>query len=147
MTPNVNVSVTRRGPSNYAWSYDEARRNFRRGERRDRSWYRSRYDRFAVFAGGQYYFDRGYWYPAYGYDSGYSNYRFDEPIYGYNSLDPGQVIVNVQRELRRNGYYRGSIDGLIGPATRSALAQFQRDRGLAVTRAIDGPTLATLGLS
>ncbi len=144
---NRHVNVTRRGPANYSWNYSEARRNHHRGVRRDRSWYRNHYNRFALFAGGQYYFDRGYWYPAYGYDSAYSTYRFDEPIYGYNSLDPSQVIVNVQQELRREGYYRGSIDGLIGPMTRSALERYQRDRGLYVTRAIDGPTLAALGLT
>lgn len=144
---NLNRQVQRRGPSNYSWSYNEARRYHNRGVRRDRNWYRSNYSRFAIFAGGQYYFDRGYWYPAYGYDPSYSTYRFDEPIYGYNSLEPGQVLVNVQRELRRQGYYRGAIDGLIGPMTRAALSRYQRDNGLYVTRAIDGPTLAALGLS
>ena len=141
------ASIERRGPRNYSWSYDEARRYHRRGIRRDRSWYQSNYNRFALFGGGYYYFDRGYWYPAYGYDSAYTTYRFDEPIYGYNSLEPGQVLVNVQRELRREGYYRGAIDGLIGPMTRAALARYQRDSGLYVTRAVDGPTLAALGLT
>jgi len=141
------VAIQRRGPSNYSWSYDEARRHFNRGVRHDRSWYQSNYNRFALFGGGYYYFDRGYWYPAYGYDTAYSTYRFDEPIYGYNSLEPGQVLVNVQQELRRQGYYRGEIDGLIGPMTRAALARYQADRGLYVTRAVDGPTLAALGLT
>ena len=143
---NRAASIQRRGPSNYSWSYDEARRFHRRGVR-DRSWYERNYNRFALFGGGYYYFDRGYWYPAYGYDTRYTTYRFDEPIYGYNSLEPGQVLVNVQRALRRQGYYRGAIDGLIGPQTRAALARYQRDNGLYVTRAIDGPTLAALGLT
>ena len=118
-----------------------------RGVRRDRNWYQSNYNRFALFGGGYYYFDRGYWYPAYGYDSRYTTYRFDEPIYGYNSLEPGQVLVNVQRQLRRQGYYHGAIDGLIGPQTRAAIARYQRENGLYVTRAVDGPTLAALGLT
>ncbi len=143
----TRARIERRGPANFSWSINEARRYHNRGSRHDRNWYRSRYDRFARFAGGYYYFDRGYWYPAYGYDPVYTTYQFDEPIYGYNSLDPHQVIVNVQVELRREGYYRGSIDGLIGPMTRSALARYQRDRGLFVSRAIDGPTLAALGLT
>ncbi len=158
LTPRVDAEVRlsgnrnrarieRRGPANFSWSITEARRNHHRGVRHDRNWYRGRYNRFALFAGGYYYFDRGYWYPAYGYDSAYTTYQFDEPIYGYNSLDPHQVIQNVQIELRREGYYRGSIDGLIGPMTRSALARYQRDRGLYVSRAIDGPTLAALGLT
>ena len=135
----------RRGPRAHSWSYDEARRYHRR-ERRDRSWWRSNYSRFALFGGGYYYWDRGYWYPAYGYDPSYSTYRYDEPIYGYNQMEPRQVMVRVQRELRRDGYYRGAIDGLIGPMTRAALARFQRDNGLYVTRRIDGPTLAALGV-
>ncbi|MBA2431416.1 MAG: peptidoglycan-binding protein [Chthoniobacterales bacterium] len=61
-------------------------------------------------------------------------------------MEPGRVLRNVQIELRRMGYYRGAIDGLIGPMTRSALTRFQRDNGLPVTRRIDGPTLASLGL-
>ena len=135
----------RRGPRAHSWSYDEARRYHRR-ERHDRTWWRSNYSRFALFGGGYYYWDRGYWYPAYGYDSAYSTYTYDEPIYGYNQMEPRQVMVRVQRELRRDGYYRGAIDGLIGPMTRAALARFQRDNGLYVTRRIDGPTLAALGV-
>lgn len=143
---NENFSRRRRGPSNHSWSFSEARRNHRRHQGRDRAWWRNNYNRFAIFAGGYYYWDRGYWYPAYGYDSSYNNYIYDEPIYGYNSLEPRQVLVNVQVELQRRGYYRGGIDGLIGPMTRSALARYQRDHGLYVTRSIDGPTLAALGL-
>ena len=136
---------TRRGPRDHAWTYDEARRYHRR-DRRDRSWWRSNYTRFAIFGGGYYYWDRGYWYPAYGYDPAYSTYIYDEPIYGYNQLEPRNVLVNVQTELSRMGYYRGAIDGLIGPMTRSALTRFQADNRLPVTSRIDGPTLAALGL-
>lgn len=138
-------NIERRGPRNYAWSYDEARR-YQLRDRHDRDWWRSRYNRFALFGGGYYYWDRGYWYPAYGYDTRYSTYTYDEPIYGYNYIEPRQVMLRVQRELRREGYYRGPIDGLIGPMTRAALARFQRDAGLYVTRRIDGPTLAALGV-
>jgi hypothetical protein len=135
----------RRGPRNYAWSYDEARR-YQQRDRHDRDWWRSRYNRFALFGGGYYYWDRGYWYPAYGYDTRYNNYAYDEPIYGYNYIEPRQMMMRVQRQLRREGYYRGAIDGLIGPMTRAALARFQYDAGLRVTRRIDGPTLAALGV-
>ena len=135
----------RRGPRSHAWSYDEARR-YQLRDSRDRDWWRSRYNRFALFGGGYYYWDRGYWYPAYGYDTRYNRYAYDEPIYGYNYMEPRQVMVRVQRELRREGYYRGAIDGLIGPQTRAALARFQYEAGLRVTRRIDGPTLAALGV-
>jgi peptidoglycan hydrolase-like protein with peptidoglycan-binding domain len=53
----------------------------------------------------------------------------------------------VQRALAARGYYYGPIDGIMGPATRGAIQRYQIDRGLAVTAAIDEPTLATLGLA
>ena len=73
--------------------------------------------------------------------------RRSEPIYGYNNLDPGQVIENVQLALRDQGYYPGAIDGVVGTQTRAALAAFQRDKGLIITSAVDQPTLVTLGLT
>ena len=82
----------------------------------------------------------GYWYPAWGYDRGYNSYRYDGPIYGYGNLQPAQVIVNVQSALQQQGYYRGAVDGALGPMMRSAIADFQSDHGLAVTAAIDQPT-------
>jgi hypothetical protein len=123
---------------------DSARRRDR--NHHDRSWWRSRYHRFALFGGGYYYWNNNYWYPAYGYDPYYNTYSYDEPIYGYEDRDPGQVIASVQTELQRLGYYRYAVDGLMGPATRAAIANFQRDNGLAITAAIDRRTLRSLGL-
>ncbi|MFN2509282.1 MAG: peptidoglycan-binding protein [Chthoniobacterales bacterium] len=112
----------------------------------DRGWWHLHYTRFCLFGGGYYYFFGGYWYPAYGYDLAYNTYIYDAPIYAYNDLTPGQVILDVQGELRQRGYYRGSLDGQYGPLTRSALLGFQRDNGLAVTGEIDEATLFALGL-
>jgi hypothetical protein len=128
------------------FTYEQARRNHHR-DRHDRSWWRSRYNRIVLFGGGYYYWNNNYWYPAYGYDPYYSTYTYDEPIYGYNDLPPGQVIANVQSALQEQGYYNDAVDGLIGPNTRAALSNYQRDRGLPITAAIDGPTLQALGLS
>jgi len=49
--------------------------------------------------------------------------------------------------LQRDGYYSGPIDGVLGPMTRQAIAAFQADHGLAITSAVDEPTLASLGLA
>ena len=81
-----------------------------------------------------------------GYDP-YAYYPYDGPIYGYGNLTPDRVIVNVQVALQEQGYYAGPIDGDLGPQTRAALAAYQADRGLAVTSAVDRPTLQTLGLA
>jgi len=99
-----------------------------------------------LFGGGYYYWNSGYWYPAYGYDPYFSSYRYDAPIYAYEDQDPGQVIANVQSALQQQGYYRGSVDGTYGPMTRRALLEFQGNNGLPQTGQIDEETLGALGL-
>ncbi len=128
-------------------SYNHARHRWVRTYH-NRNWWRSHYNTtFVLFGGGYYYWDAGYWFPAYGYDPYYNNYLYNEPIYGYNDLAPGDVLENVQIALRDAGYYNGAIDGLIGPQTRAALGAFQRDNGLIITEAVDEPTLDALGLT
>src|SRR5213596_1141488 len=112
----------------------------------DRYWWRSHYDRIVFVNGGWYYWNTGYWFPAWGYATD-AYYPYDGPIYGYNGLTPDRVIVDVQEKLQRDGYYDGPIDGGLGPMTREAIAAFQADNGLAVTSVIDEPTLATLGIA
>jgi Putative peptidoglycan binding domain len=120
-------------------------RNYHR-QWHDRAWWRSHYNRIVFVNGGWYYWNAGYWFPAWGYDTNVY-YPYDGPIYGYNGLTPDQVIVDVQEQLQRDGYYNGPIDGILGPMTREAIAAFQADNGLAITSVIDEPTLATLGVS
>ena len=114
----------------------------------DSGWYHSHYGSNIVFVlGGWWYWNAGYYYPAWGY-APYGYYPYDGPIYtGYASLTPDRVVVDVQQQLSRDGYYPGPIDGSLGPMTRRALAGFQADNGLAVTSAIDRPTLSMLGIS
>jgi len=72
---------------------------------------------------------------------------YDGPIYAFNNLEPDQVVANVQAALQQLGYYHGPINGVLDPATREALANYQRDQGLYTTSAIDEPTLAALGMA
>jgi hypothetical protein len=118
-----------------------------RPARHDRVWYTSRYDRVVVVGGGYYYWDAGYWYPAWGYDPAFSLYVYDGPIYSYDNLPPDQVTMNVQTALQDDGYYTGDIDGQVGPKTRDALGAYQTDHDLEVTSAIDEPTVESLGLA
>ncbi|HXA09670.1 MAG TPA: peptidoglycan-binding domain-containing protein [Chthoniobacterales bacterium] len=115
--------------------------------RHDRGWYSSHYDRVVVVGGGYYYWDAGYWYPAWGYDPAFSFYVYDGPIYSYANLPPDQVTMNVQTELQDEGYYTGEVDGQVGPKTRDALGVYQADHNLEVTSAIDEPTVEALGLT
>ena len=120
-------------------------RNYHR-QWHDRGWWRNHYNRIIFVNNGWYYWNAGYWFPAWGYATD-AYYPYDGPIYGYNGLTPDRVTVDVQQQLQRDGYYDGPVDGVLGPMTRAAIAAFQADNGLAVTSAIDEPTLATLGIA
>jgi hypothetical protein len=118
---------------------------------------------------------RSYGYRSYGYPSYYSPYRYGGYGYGYGSgygyygglpsvsfvysstpryyaprsyydSTASSLEVDVQRALKRRGYYSGSIDGDIGPGSRSAIRSYQADRGLAVTGRIDSALLRSLGI-
>jgi len=158
---NRNVAVNRTGNAAYYrggnvritnnWRGDAFRgqryaafRNYNR-QWHDRGWWRRNYTRIVFVNSGWWYWNAGYWFPAWGYAPSVT-YAYDGPIYGYNGLSPDQVTVNVQEQLAAAGYYDGPIDGVLGPMTREAIAAYQADNGLAVTSAIDEPTLATLGL-
>ncbi len=112
----------------------------------DRVWWRNHYNRIVFVYGGWYYWNAGWWYPAWGYDPG-AYYAWDGPIYGYNGLPPDQVVANVQAALQAQGYYQGEVDGLLGPLTREAIAGYQSDHGLYTTATIDQPTLQSLGMT
>jgi hypothetical protein len=117
-------------------------------ERHDEGWYRSHYNRVELIGGGYYYWNNGYWYPAWGYSPSAEYYAYDGPIYvGQRAEPPDKVIADVQAVLQQMGYYRGEVDGLLGPMTREALAAYQADQGLTTTEAIDEPTLDSLGMS
>lgn len=114
----------------------------------DSGWWVNNYP-WIVYAyplGGWWYWNANYWYPAWGYDP-YGYYPYNGPIYSYGNLTPDQIVVNVQLALQQQGYYAGPADGILGSQTRGALAAFQADNGLAVTSAVDRPTLQSLGLA
>lgn len=103
---------------------------------------------------------------GYGYGRGYGSYYRSPYYYGRPSLGfsfysrPSTVYrgqpayrsysdslaVDVQSELRRRGYYRGPIDGDIGPGSRAAIRAYQYDRGLSPTGRIDSSLLRALGI-
>jgi hypothetical protein len=117
-----------------------------KSEWHDRNWWHSHHNRIVFVFGAPYFWNAGYWFPAWGYNPN-AYYAWDGPIYAANNLPPDQVIANVQSALQQQGYYRGDVDGLIGPLTRAAIADYQRDHGLYVTSAIDQPTLQSLGMT
>jgi Putative peptidoglycan binding domain len=114
----------------------------------DQAWYQSRYNQnLQLIAGGWYLWEAGYWLPAWGYDESAAYYPYDGPIYvGGNPRPFDQVVAEVQTVLQRQGYYRGEVDGLLGPVTQDALAAYQTANRLPPTQTIDEPTLQSFGL-
>jgi Putative peptidoglycan binding domain len=111
------------------------------------AWWIGHHSNFIFVFGSPYYWDAGYWYPAWGYYPG-SFYYYEGPIYsGSASVSPVDMVMRVQSALKVQGYYAGAIDGVAGEETQSALADYQADHGLYETSAIDEPTLESLGLS
>ena len=114
----------------------------------DQGWYHSHYNNVVLIGGGYYFFNQGYWFPAWGYSASAQYYPYDGPIYaGHGAQPPDQVIAQTQDLLQQMGYYTGEVDGLLGPLTREALTAYQADQGLTQTAAIDQPTLDSLGLA
>lgn len=114
----------------------------------DQGWYHAHYPRVELIGGGYYFFNNGYWFPAWGYSPSAQYYAYDGPIYvGHRAEPPDRVIADTQALLKEMGYYTGEVDGLLGPLTREALAAYQADNGLAQTSSIDEPTLDSLGLA
>jgi Putative peptidoglycan binding domain len=58
--------------------------------------------------------------------------------------DGASLIKNAQDELAREELYDGRIDGIVGPKTRRAAADFQDKEGLQKTSRLDDATLAAL---
>jgi hypothetical protein len=146
--PAVSFSANFRLPGSERWQGPqyEVYRSYH-PERHDQGWYRQHYQRVELIGGGYYYFNNGYWYPAWGYSPREEYYAYDAPIYvGKHAEPPDKVIANVQAVLQDMGYYRGEVDGLLGPLTREALTGYQRDHGMTVTAVIDEPTLASLDM-
>ncbi|HEX7516722.1 MAG TPA: peptidoglycan-binding domain-containing protein [Chthoniobacterales bacterium] len=90
------------------------------------------------------YYDSGY------YDDGYASSEYSQEPYPaqseYDSGNSDSSVGQVQAALAREGYYRGAIDGSLGPGTRNALRRYQRKHGLDVTGRVDRPVIEALGL-
>jgi hypothetical protein len=103
----------------------------------------------------------GSYYPYGGYPGAYfdvsynstgdpSNYGINydgssgEPVYDGNGDNYGSVVAGVQRRLARDGYYHGTIDGVMGSRTYYAIRAYQRDHQLRADGRINQPLLAAM---
>ncbi len=70
-------------------------------------------------------------------------YKF-EPVVCKTNLTP-DLVVNLQKKLKKLGYYKGPIDGIYGPMTAKAVDEYQKDNGFA-RGALTIETIKALGL-
>jgi hypothetical protein len=92
-------------------------------------------------------FDLGFYDPffwGYGWGYPYGGYPYD--YYEGGDATGGSPIAAVQMRLANQGYYRGEIDGIMGPQTRRALMRYQRAHGLRETGYVSDSTLQQLGV-
>jgi peptidoglycan hydrolase-like protein with peptidoglycan-binding domain len=59
----------------------------------------------------------------------------------------GSAVSAVQQALRNRGYNIGSVDGVFGSQTETAVVYFQRDNGLTADGVVGPATAAALGLA
>ena len=69
---------------------------------------------------------------------------FAASAHGRRSSANAEQVRQVQQKLNAIGYHAGTVDGVLGPQTESALRRFQRARNLDATGHIDAKTLAAL---
>lgn len=68
---------------------------------------------------------------------------------GFRRLHPGDTgadVMEVQRSLKRLGYYKGQLSGYYGTDTEKALNAFQKDNKLAISNIIDEKMYKELGI-
>lgn len=59
----------------------------------------------------------------------------------------GDEVKSIQEKLKRWGYYDGSVDGIYGTKTVTAVKQFQKKNGLTVDGIAGTKTLAAMGIN
>lgn len=59
----------------------------------------------------------------------------------------GGEVKEVQRRLKLWGYYKGSVDGVFGAGTRSAVVVFQKKNGLTADGVVGKSTYKALGMN
>lgn len=64
----------------------------------------------------------------------------------YKQGSTGSVVTQIQTKLKNWGYYSGSVDGIYGSKTVSAVKYFQRRNGLAEDGKCGPSTLQALGI-
>lgn len=71
----------------------------------------------------------------------------DAEAASYRRGSSGSIVTQIQKRLSDWGYYGGSIDGVYGSRTESAVRYFQRKNGLTPDGVAGRATLAAIGIN
>ena len=74
------------------------------------------------------------------------NFRNNESLALSRYGSRGNEVIQIQTKLKRWGYYNGSIDGIYGSKTVTAVRLFQSKNGLTVDGIAGPKTLAAMGI-
>lgn len=61
--------------------------------------------------------------------------------------DSGDAVTQLQVRLTELGYFQGTASGIFGPATETAVIQFQQDNGLVADGIVGSATQSALGIA
>ena len=70
-----------------------------------------------------------------------------EPTAIVNAKSSKSDVKLVQQKLKNWGYYKGSVDGIYGSKTKTAVILFQKRNGLVADGIVGNKTLAAMGIS
>ncbi len=65
----------------------------------------------------------------------------------YKKGSTGNVVTQIQKVLKNQGFYGGRVDGVFGSGTETALKGFQKEYGLPVDGKAGPKTLQAMGIS
>lgn len=148
-------SAEAKGPRSRSHSSDYKRTQQQYGSERERQAYSSHPRSSFVLSFGNGYAGQGYYYgPP---NSRYYHQRSDVRYYSSRNAAPREYYnrdhygsrssdAAIQRALARHGYYRGHVDGRMGPQSRRAISSYQRDRGMRPTGHVTSALLQALGI-
>jgi len=171
VTPSIGARTASNRPQNRFSSSGTAAQRGLNGrtdhiaERHDANWHGDWDRRHAHFFHNRFFvFDDGFWF---GLDAGfypwdylpyyaddyypYDYYADDQPSDNTEPVDNGvpaadPTVEATQERLAQLGYYNGPVDGIFGPATRDAVANYQIANQLNVTGSLSPDTMQSLGL-
>jgi localization factor PodJL len=63
-----------------------------------------------------------------------------QPLSSRRERSFSKLVIRAQEKLRELGYEPGPVDGVLGPRTKQALSNFQRDQDLPLTGTLSPAT-------